>query len=115
MDHSFYQTYLFPFLHTITGVPGSFTPGCSKTHLPGYIADYDALKAAGAEIIVCVSVNDVFVHSAWGEAHGADSKVRFGCLFFSFFSFRSFVTLLIFLFEFRFACLLILVQSSPVL
>eukprot|EP01040_Poterioochromonas_malhamensis_P007879 gene7879-8518_t len=22
------------------GVPGAFTPGCNKTHLPGYIADY---------------------------------------------------------------------------
>jgi 2-Cys peroxiredoxin 5 len=59
----------------IFGVPGAFTPGCSKTHLPGYIADYDTLKAAGAEVIACVSVNDAFVMSAWGDAHGADGKV----------------------------------------
>ncbi len=24
----------------IFGVPGAFTPGCSKTHLPGYVADF---------------------------------------------------------------------------
>ncbi len=37
------------------GVPGAFTPGCSKTHLPGYINDYDKLTAAGAEVIVCTA------------------------------------------------------------
>ena len=29
------------------GVPGAFTPGCSKTHLPGYVADREKLKEAG--------------------------------------------------------------------
>lgn len=56
-------------------VPGAFTPGCSKTHLPGYIADADALRAKGVELVVCVSVNDAFVMAAWGEAHGAEGKV----------------------------------------
>lgn len=37
------------------GVPGAFTPGCSKTHLPGYINDYEKLKAAGAEVVVCTA------------------------------------------------------------
>lgn len=58
------------------GVPGAFTPGCSKTHLPGYIQDFDALTAAGSEVIACVSVNDAFVMGAWGDAHGANGKVR---------------------------------------
>lgn len=58
------------------GVPGAFTPGCSKTHLPGYIAERDALAAAGAEEVVCVSVNDAFVMGAWGAGAGADGKVR---------------------------------------
>ena len=36
----------------IFGVPGAFTPGCSKTHLPGYIKDADRIKGKGiAEIV----------------------------------------------------------------
>eukprot|EP00887_Chlorella_sp_A99_P000506 scaffold17.g506.t1 len=38
------------------GVPGAFTPGCSKAHLPGYIQDYHKLKDAGAEVVVCMAV-----------------------------------------------------------
>ena len=57
------------------GVPGAFTPGCSKTHLPGYIQDHASLKEAGAQVIACVSVNDPFVMRAWGEAHNATDLV----------------------------------------
>lgn len=57
-------------------VPGAFTPGCSMTHLPGYVQNFDALKSKGAEIIACVSVNDPFVMEAWGKAHNADGKIR---------------------------------------
>ena len=58
------------------GVPGAFTPGCSRTHLPGYVADREKLAAAGAEVVAAVSVNDAFVMGAWGEKHGAEGKVR---------------------------------------
>lgn len=58
------------------GVPGAFTPGCSKTHLPGYVEQHDALLAKGVELVACVAVNDCFVMSAWGEVHGATGKVR---------------------------------------
>ena len=54
---------------------GAFTPGCTKVHLPGYVADYEKLKDAGAEVIVCVAVNDPFVMAAWGDAYGASGKV----------------------------------------
>ncbi len=60
----------------VFAVPGAFTPGCSKTHLPGYANDFDKLKAKGVDLVVCVSVNDPFVMSAWGEAHCAAGKVR---------------------------------------
>ena len=58
------------------GVPGAFTPGCHKAHLPGYIADFEALQAKGVDRIVCLAVNDAYVMAAWGEATGATGKVR---------------------------------------
>lgn len=57
-------------------VPGAFTPTCSEQHLPGYIAEADAIKAKGVDEIVCMSVNDAFVMKAWGEDRGAGDKVR---------------------------------------
>ncbi|KAL0073085.1 thioredoxin-like protein [Phycomyces blakesleeanus] len=50
------------------GVPGAFTPGCSKTHLPGFIKLADELKKKGIDYVACVSVNDPFVMTAWGES-----------------------------------------------
>ncbi|KAI4495691.1 hypothetical protein M0802_008526 [Mischocyttarus mexicanus] len=60
----------------IFAVPGAFTPGCSKTHLPGFIQKADELKSKGVNDIYCVSVNDAFVMAAWGKEQGALGKVR---------------------------------------
>ncbi|MDD2535629.1 MAG: peroxiredoxin [Macromonas bipunctata] len=57
-------------------LPGAFTPTCSAQHVPGYIAQHDALKAAGVDEIWCVSVNDAFVMGAWGRELQAAGKVR---------------------------------------
>ncbi|MDF1692565.1 MAG: peroxiredoxin [Zhongshania sp.] len=53
-------------------VPGAFTPGCSLTHLPGYVVNADKIKAAGVDTIVCMAVNDAFVMDAWGKAQNAE-------------------------------------------
>lgn len=62
--------------HLLFGVPGAFTPGCSKTHLPGYVADHARWAEKGVASINCIAVNDAFVMAAWGEAHNVDGKVR---------------------------------------
>ena len=56
-------------------VPGAYTPGCSKVHLPGYVDNFDALKAKGVDTVACIAVNDAWVMGAWGEAQGATGKV----------------------------------------
>lgn len=53
-------------------VPGAFTPGCSMTHLPGYVVHGDAIKAKGVDTVACISVNDAFVMDAWGKAQNAE-------------------------------------------
>ena len=62
--------------HVLFGVPGAFTPGCSKTHLPGYVGSFADWKAKGVDSINCMAVNDAFVMAAWGTVHGAEGKVR---------------------------------------
>ncbi|MCJ1441192.1 MAG: hypothetical protein MMC23_001678 [Stictis urceolatum] len=60
----------------IIGVPAAFSPSCSETHIPGYIAS-PKLKDAGKVFVV--SVNDPFVMKAWAATldSGSKSGIRF--------------------------------------
>jgi hypothetical protein len=49
----------------IFGVPGAFTPGCSKSHLPSFMEAQDELKAKGVEATFCVATNDAYVMEVW--------------------------------------------------
>ena len=57
-------------------LPGAFTPTCSAKHVPGYVASYEAFKAAGVDEIWCLSVNDAFVMGAWARDQKTGAKVR---------------------------------------
>ena len=56
-------------------LPGAYTPTCSSTHLPGYEAKYEELKALGVDEVYCLSVNDPFVMYEWGRGQGIE-KVK---------------------------------------
>lgn len=57
-------------------VPGAFTPTCSAQHVPGFLANFDAIAAKGIDEIACMSVNDVHVMAAWGRDLGVGNKIR---------------------------------------
>jgi peroxiredoxin len=57
-------------------LPGAYTPTCSAKHVPGYLANLDALKAKKVDEVWCVSVNDGYVMAAWGKEQKAMGKIR---------------------------------------
>lgn len=60
----------------VFALPGAYTPTCSVKHVPGYVEQAAAMKAAGVDEIWCVSVNDAFVMGAWGRDQKTAGKVR---------------------------------------
>jgi len=56
-------------------VPGAFTPTCNNQHLPGYLAQHDAIKAKGVDLIACTAVNDVHVMTAWSKANAVGDRI----------------------------------------
>jgi peroxiredoxin len=62
----------------IFGVPGAFTPGCSKSHLPSFITAKDDLKEKGIDMVICIATNDLYVMEAWGRTSGGrDADIKF--------------------------------------
>jgi peroxiredoxin len=60
----------------IFALPGAFTPTCSAKHVPGFVEQVAAFKAAGVDEIWCLSVNDAFVMGAWARDQKTGDKVR---------------------------------------
>jgi len=54
----------------IVGVPAAYSPTCSDSHIPAYVASPNAKK----QPIYVVSVNDAFVMKAWGKTLDADGS-----------------------------------------
>ena len=60
----------------VFALPGAYTPTCSAKHLPGYVEQAAALRAAGIDEIWCLAVNDAFVMGAWGRDQHTGDKLR---------------------------------------
>ncbi len=60
----------------IFALPGAYTPTCSAKHAPQFIDQIAAFKAKGVDEVWCISVNDAFVMGEWGNALGAQGKIR---------------------------------------
>ena len=63
----------------IFGVPGAFTPGCSKSHLPSFMTAYKELTTNHLiDLILCVATNDAYTMEAWGRmSGGTETGIRF--------------------------------------
>lgn len=53
------------------GIPGAFTDGCTKKHLPGFAKNLGKLKEKGVEKVLFVGNNDVYVMNEWNMQHGS--------------------------------------------
>ena len=56
-------------------VPGAFTPGCSKVHLPGFVSRANELTAKGVDTIACIAINDAWVMDAWAQDQQVGDKI----------------------------------------
>ena len=57
-------------------VPGAFTPGCSRQHLPGYVQGAGDLAGKGVTKVACVAVNDAWVMDAWAKDQGVGDTIE---------------------------------------
>ncbi|CCG83642.1 AhpC/TSA family protein [Taphrina deformans PYCC 5710] len=57
----------------LIGVPAAFSPGCSNSHIPGYLKKAQEFKKAGIDGINIISVNDAFVMKAWADSFSSES------------------------------------------
>lgn len=59
----------------IFALPGAFTPTCSEQHLPGFVANAQAIRDKGVAAIACLSTADFFVMDAWGKSRDVGDSV----------------------------------------
>ena len=57
------------------GLPGAFTPGCSKKHLPSFLESTEKLKEKNIRKVFCISINDPFVMEAWGKSYNLKEEL----------------------------------------
>ena len=53
-------------------VPGAFTPGCSMTHLPGYVVNADKIKAMGVDVFFISNDRPEILYSSLAQETKSD-------------------------------------------
>jgi peroxiredoxin len=61
----------------VIGVPGAFTPVCSGTHVPDFVARASQLKASGFDFIACMAANDPWIMDAWARELDPRGQLNF--------------------------------------
>jgi alkyl hydroperoxide reductase 1 len=61
----------------ITSAPGAFTPTCTLSHIPGFIAKAAEFKAKNVDKVFVITADSAFVNSAWGKLLGQTPPVEF--------------------------------------
>ena len=51
----------------LIGLPGAFTPVCTRVHVPGFVERAPALRASGFDAVVCIASNDPWTVREWAR------------------------------------------------
>ena len=57
------------------GLPGAFTPTCSRAHVPRFVELEPQLREHGVDAVLCLAVNDAYVMEAWQREQHADALI----------------------------------------
>ncbi len=69
---------LFAFGRSVVlGIPGAFTPVCTKQHVPDFVKNADRLRASGISHLICVAPNDPFVLDVFARKIDPNNKIEF--------------------------------------
>jgi peroxiredoxin len=61
----------------VIGVPGAFTPVCTRQHVPDFVKNAGTLRASGFDFLACIAPNDPFVLKMWARDVDPQGKLRF--------------------------------------
>jgi len=61
----------------VLGVPGAFTPVCTRKHIPDFLNQADMFDMQGCRQLVCIAPNDPYVLETWARQVDPDRRIRF--------------------------------------
>lgn len=75
-SHDIYD-FLGEGTHVLVGVPGVFTPVCTKDHIPSLIAHASEIRAKGVDGIFCISDDNPWAVDVWAKSIPGHEAVTF--------------------------------------